>query len=82
MIKRPERPDTIMPLTKVSTNKQTLTKLKTLYKTDTSTQDMPQNEINCIQTVKLISVHFESVWLFCNVLQFCPVNSRKKAHNF
>ena len=82
MIKRPERPETIMPLTKVSTNKHTLTKLKTLYKTDTSTQDMPQNEINCVQTVKLISVHFESVWLFCNVLQFCPVNSRKKVHNF
>ena len=47
-----------------------------------NTQDMPQNEINCIQIIKLISADFGSVWWFCIVLQFCPENSKKKVHNF
>ena len=56
----------------------------TLYKTDKAhknTQDMLQNEVNCIQIVKLISADFWSVWLFCNVLQFCPKNSKNKVHS-
>ena len=42
---------------------------------------MPQNEINCIQIIKLISADFGRVWWFCIVLQFCPENSKKKSEN-
>ena len=55
-------------------------KNKNTLQTDANTQDMPQKEINCIQTVKLISAHFGSVWWFCNVLEFCPKNSKKEVH--
>ena len=78
MIKWPNGPETITPLTK-SFNRYAS---DTYIQTDTSTQDMPEEGINCIQTLKLISAHFGSVQSFCNVLEFCPVNSKKKVHNF
>ena len=51
--------------------------------TDKNTQDMPQIKIICIHIVKLISVDFESVFYgFCNILKFCPKNTKKNFHNF
>ena len=46
-----------MPLTKVSTNLQNNT-LKKIDKVHKNTQDMLQNEVSCIQIVKLISADF------------------------
>ena len=69
-------------LTKVSTNIQRLAKIHFTHiqtKIHKNTQDMPQNEINCIQIVKLTSADFRSVWWFYNVLQFCPENSRRRS---
>ena len=63
-------------------NNYTDTYQNTLYthtdKIHKNTQDMPQNEINCI-LIKLISTDCGSVWWFCTVLQFCPENSKKKS---
>ena len=50
-----------MPLTKISTKIQRLAKIHFTYKhtkMHENTQDMTQNEINCIQIVKLISADF------------------------
>ena len=84
MINRPLRPETIMTLTKVSTKIQRLAKIHFTYKETKiqNTQDMPQNEINCFQIVKLISADFGSVWWFYNVLQFCSKNSKKEGPQF
>ena len=64
MIKRPKKPEEIILLTKVSTKYKdlhTFTQYTRQTDTNTYTQDMPQNEINCIQIVKLISADFGSV---------------------
>ena len=73
------------PLINKGCNKYTETSKHTLYKqTDTNTQEHTRHgpEINCIQTVQVISADFGSVWWFCNVLQVCPKNSKRKVHNF
>ena len=54
-------------LTKVSTNIQRLAKIHFTHiqtKIHKNTQDMPQNEINCIQIIKLISADFgnHKIW--------------------
>ena len=47
-----------MSLTKVSTNKQTLSKTTTALQTDISTQDIPPKEIKCTVCLKRM-VHVE-----------------------
>ena len=83
-LKGHKRPESIMTLTKVSTNLQTLAK-NTLYKQTKihkNTQGMPQKETSCFHIAKLISAGFRNVWWFCNVLQFCPKNSKKEGPQF
>ena len=59
--------ETIMPRTKVATNIQGISKYtyisykRTQVHVHNNTQDIPQNEIICIQIFKLISANFGSV---------------------
>ena len=49
----------------------------THIQTDTSTHDIPQKVINCIQIIKQISAHFGSIWS----LQFCEEKNDNNNNN-
>ena len=60
-IKRPYRPEKIMTRKFQKKKKKQKLAKNTLYQTDkihTNIHDMLQNEVNCIQIAKLISVDF------------------------